>query len=141
MISLINYPKQILTTASEVEKWLDEIATSHNYGIKDLIYTFVDNKRILDINKRFLNHDYFTDIITFDYCKGRKVLGEIFISVDQIKIQAKEYAVEFEEEFLRVVAHGLLHLIGFDDKKEEDRQMMRKEEEKCLVLHSQIIGN
>lgn len=141
MISFVNYPNKTLGLATNLEKWLTEIASSRNYVIKDLIYTFVDNPKILEINNRFLNHNYFTDIITFDYCKGRRVIGEIFISVDQVEIQAIEYEVECGNELLRVIAHGLLHLIGFDDKSDKDKLLMREEEEKCLVLHSQIIGN
>ncbi len=141
MIVFQNFPFTRIKSPEIIEQWLLKIAGEHGYVIRELVYAFVDNPRILEINQQFLKHDYFTDIITFDYGKGRKISGEIFISVDQIEIQAKEYGVGFDQEFLRVVAHGLLHLIGFDDKMEVDKELMRKEEDKCLVLHAQIIGN
>lgn len=141
MIVFENYPNLNIGSPAFVKDWLDRIAHSHNYVIKELIYTFVDNNRILDINHRFLDHDYFTDIITFDYCKGNKVSGEIFISLEQIEIQAEEFSASVENELIRVIAHGLLHLIGFDDKADGDRILMRMEEEKSLVLHAQMFGN
>lgn len=141
MIEFQNFPKLDIGTEELVSQWLIRIAANHKFIVRELVYTFVDNKRILEINKKFLSHDYFTDIITFDYCKGQKVSGEIFISLDQVETHAKEFKVEFKVELLRVLAHGMLHLIGFDDKSESDKKLMRKEEDKCLVLHAQIIGN
>lgn len=140
MIVFVNFPVLNALSLETTERWLHEIARLNGFIIKGLSYTFVDNQKILEINKSFLNHDYFTDIITFDYCKGKRVSGEIFISSEQVAIQSKEFEVTISQEFLRVIAHGLLHLIGFDDKDRDDKILMRQEEEKCLVLHSQIIG-
>lgn len=140
MIKFENAP-EIIGSHDGLFFWLHTIADNAGFTIKDLSYTFVDNPKILEINRQFLNHDYFTDIISFDYCRGRKVVGEIFISSDQVALQADELGVELQLEFLRVIVHGLLHMIGFDDSSKEEKQKMREEEEKCLLLHSQIAEN
>ena len=132
-------PGEILSEGIEVmTRWLQNIAEGHNRFIKNLVYNFVDNEQILDINRKYLQHDYYTDIITFDYCRGKNVSGEVYISVDEVKDQALRFKVDTGEEMRRVVAHGLLHLCGFNDATDEEKQVMRMEEEKALLLHAQI---
>jgi rRNA maturation RNase YbeY len=93
----------------------------------------------LDINRRYLEHDYFTDIITFDYCEGEKLSGDLFISVDTVRENALEYGAEsFDQELARVMVHGLLHLIGYDDHSEEDKKVMREKENYYLSLRELV---
>ena len=89
---------------------------------------------MLTINKEYLNHDYYTDIITFDYTENGIISGDIFISLDRIRDHAKEYEVTFENELYRVIAHGVLHLIGYNDKTEEDQDLMTEKENESLAL-------
>lgn len=140
MIIFSNYPSSI--GSKELTKiWLKEIAKSHSSRIKRLNFNFVSNDELLEINRKHLNHDYYTDIITFEYGSKLRIEGEVFISTDQVAIQASEYKVSKAEEMKRVIAHGLLHLIGFNDRTEEEKAEMRIQEEKTLILHAQIIGN
>ena len=95
---------------------------------------FCSDNYILDVNQKYLQHDYFTDIITFDYCEGDRLSGDLFISVDTVKENALEYGTEFQEELHRVIVHGILHLIGYDDHSPEDIEVMRKKENYYLSL-------
>ena len=109
-------------------RWLRLVAESEIKRIGDISIIFCSDNCILDINQRYLQHDYFTDIITFDYCEGDKLSGDLFISIDSVKENAMEYGSEFSDELNRVIVHGILHLIGYDDHTEEDIAMMRKKE-------------
>ena len=115
-------------------KWLTLVAESEIRRIGDIAVIFCSDNYILDINRRFLGHDYFTDIITFDYCEGDRLSGDLFISVDSVRENAHEYGTEFEDELNRVIVHGVLHLIGYDDHTEEDIAMMREKENYYLSL-------
>ena len=92
----------------------------------------------MDVNQKYLQHDYFTDIITFDYCEGDRLSGDLFISVDSVRENAVEYGTEFSEELYRVIVHGVLHLIGYDDHNDEDIAMMRKKENYYLSLRELV---
>ena len=92
----------------------------------------------MDVNQQYLQHDYFTDIITFDYCEGDKLSGDLFISVDTVKENAIEYGTEFKDELNRVIVHGVLHLIGYDDHTEEDIMEMRSKENYYLSLRELV---
>ena len=99
-------------------------------------FIFCSDEYLLDINLKYLDHDTFTDIITFDYCIGNEISGDIFISIDRIKDNADSFNVSFDSELLKVMAHGVLHLIGYKDKKERDISVMRnKEDEKTKLFH------
>ncbi len=115
-------------------KWLRLVAESEIKRIGDITLIFCSDNYILDINQRFLSHDYFTDIITFDYCEGDKLSGDLFISVDSVRENSIEYKTEFIDELNRVIVHGLLHLIGYDDHTEEDIKFMRSKENYYLSL-------
>ena len=117
-----------------IDIWLGEVASAHSKKIRNLNYLFCDDEEILRVNKEFLQHDYFTDIITFDYSRNDKVGGDLFISLDTVKSNAKDLNVSYEEELLRVIVHGLLHLCGIDDKGPGEREIMEKHENNALEL-------
>ena len=116
--------------------WLSRVAESEGYSLSALSYIFCNDQYLLDLNQTYLSHDTLTDIITFDYVEGTEVSGDIFISVDRLKENAAIFKVSFEEERLRVMAHGLLHLMGYKDKTAEDQEIMsNKENEKIKMFH------
>ena len=116
--------------------WLSRVAESEGYSLSALSYIFCNDQYLLDLNQTYLSHDTLTDIITFDYVEGTVVSGDIFISVDRLKENAAIFKVSFDEERLRVMAHGLLHLMGYKDKTTEDQEVMsNKENEKIKMFH------
>ena len=119
-------------------RWLKMVAESEIRRIGDISIIFCSDNYILDINRKYLGHDYFTDIITFDYCSGNVLSGDLFISVDSVKENSVEYGTEFEDELNRVIVHGILHLIGYDDHTEEDVKVMREKENYYLDLRKHI---
>jgi len=121
-------------------KWLRMVAESEIRRIGELSIIFCSDNYILDVNMRFLQHDYFTDIITFDYCEGNKLSGDLFISVDSVRENAAYYGVDFSDELNRVMVHGLLHLIGYDDHTEEEQKTMRQKEDYYLSLRKQLLA-
>ncbi|MDR2038808.1 MAG: rRNA maturation RNase YbeY [Bacteroidales bacterium] len=121
----------------KIQHWLKTVASEEEKQIGDISYIFVSDKRILEINQQFLQHDYYTDIITFDDSDNKKISGEMYISIDTVSSNAKEYQAEFHNELLRVIVHGLLHLCGYNDKTEKGQEEMRHIETKYLnVLES-----
>lgn len=115
--------------------WLTTIVSNHKHSLEHLNYIFCSDEYLLQINIEQLNHDYYTDIITFDLSEEEGVIeGDIFISVDRVKENATANSTTFINELNRVVSHGLLHLIGFQDKTEEQKEDMRKNEDACLTL-------
>ena len=115
-------------------RWLRLVAESEIRKIGDISIIFCSDNYILDVNQKYLQHDYFTDIITFDYCEGDKISGDLFISVDSVKENAIEYGTDFKEELNRVIVHGILHLIGYDDHNDDDIRQMRSKENYYLSL-------
>lgn len=118
----------------KVEIWLNEVAANYQKHIGNLNYLFCDDEEILKVNRKFLHHDYYTDIITFDYSRRDKVGGDIFISLDTVKSNAEEINEPYLSELLRVIVHGLLHLCGIDDKGPGEREIMEANENKALEL-------
>lgn len=118
-------------------RWLKLVAGSEMRKLGAINIIFCSDPYILDINLKYLSHDYFTDIITFDYCQGDKLSGDLFISIDSVRENAEFYGVEFRDELDRVMVHGLLHLIGYDDHSEEDIAVMRSKENYYLSLREQ----
>lgn len=119
-------------------KWLRLVAESEIRKLGDINIIFCSDNYILDINQRFLSHDYFTDIITFDYCEGDKLSGDLFISVDSVKENSIQYGTEFNDELNRVMVHGILHLIGYDDHTKAQQKQMRQKEDYYLSLRDLI---
>ena len=119
-------------------RWLKIVAGSEIRKIGDINIIFCSDNYILDVNMKYLQHDYFTDIITFDYCEGKVLSGDLFISVDSVRENSIEFGTDFEEELHRVIVHGVLHLIGYDDHTDEDKKMMRQKENYYLQMRSQI---
>ena len=116
--------------------WLNKVAQSEGFTVGDLTYIFCNDNYLLELNKTYLKHDTLTDIITFDYVSGTVVSGDIFISVERLLDNAQTFNETFKNERLRVMAHGLLHLMGFNDKSAEDQVIMRKKEnEKIKMFH------
>lgn len=109
-------------------KWLKSVASSENRVIGEINIIFCSDPYILDLNIKSLNHDYYTDIITFDYCEDDILSGDLYISVDTVRDNAVFYKTDFRTELYRVIVHGLLHLIGYDDHSEEDIAVMRSKE-------------
>ena len=119
-------------------RWLKLVAESEIRRLGDISIIFCSDNYILDVNMKYLQHDYFTDIITFDYCEGDRLNGDLFISVDSVRENAAFYKTEFEEELNRVIVHGLLHLIGYDDHTKEDIAEMRAKENYYLSLRELV---
>ncbi len=116
--------------------WLDKLAAHHGYSIADLNIIFVTDEELLAMNRQFLQHDYYTDIITFDLgTSERLVMGELYISLDRVKDNARQFNQKYQLEFVRVIAHGLLHLIGYQDKKSEQIVEMRACESHAIELY------
>ncbi|MDX5477947.1 rRNA maturation RNase YbeY [Fontibacter flavus] len=119
------------------KKWLREIAASEGYQIGELNYIFCSDEYLYQINVDYLNHDTYTDIITFDNSEEeRSIDGDIFVSVERIQENAKKENITFDKEIHRVMSHGLLHLMGYKDKKKEDKEIMRKMEDKAISMFS-----
>jgi rRNA maturation RNase YbeY len=119
-------------------RWLKLVAESEIRRIGQISIIFCSDNYILDVNQKYLQHDYFTDIITFDYSEGDKISGDLFISVDTVRDNAVEYGTEFADELNRVIVHGVLHLIGYDDHEEEDIKEMRAKENYYLSLRELV---
>lgn len=121
-----------------LEKWIAEVAETHNRIVGPLTYIFCDDPKIIEVNRQFLNHDYFTDIITFDYSRGRLISGDMFISLDTVLSNSELVGATYERELQRVIIHGVLHLCGIDDKGPGEREIMESFENKALTLLEEI---
>ncbi len=121
-----------------IENWLEVIASHYSRKIGALSFIFCHDDYILDVNRKYLNHDYYTDVITFDYCDNQILSGDVFISLDTVRSNAVQFGVDFESEFHRVVCHSVLHLIGFKDKTDPDSVLMRENENICLDLLKRV---
>ncbi|MEP0214659.1 MAG: rRNA maturation RNase YbeY [Cellulophaga sp.] len=116
--------------------WINRIIASEEHLVGDINYIFCDDAYLLNINQQYLDHDTYTDIITFDYTDGKVISSDIYISVERVKENAVDFKVDFDVEMLRVMAHGVLHLAGYKDKSTEEAALMRnKEEEKIKLFH------
>jgi probable rRNA maturation factor len=136
---MINYNYESdfsLDNEEAISAWMTEVIESENKKEGEINYIFCDDKYLHKINLEYLNHDNLTDIISFDYTMGNQISGDIFISVERVKDNAKDFKVSFETELRRVMAHGVLHYCGYKDKGDEDERLMRaKEEEKLAMFH------
>lgn len=115
-------------------EWIILISQNEQSVIGQLNYIFCDDAYLANINLNYLNHDSFTDIITFDYSKGAELSGDIFISIERVMDNSKTFETTFENELKRVMAHGILHLVGYNDKTKEEQKVMRDKEDKAIKL-------
>jgi rRNA maturation RNase YbeY len=119
---------------TDIEKNIEKLVINENRILGDVNYILCSDNYLLNINREYLNHDYFTDVISFDYCEDNVISGDIFISVDTVSDNAKEYGATFENELERVMIHGVLHFVGYNDKTESDQKTMRAKENQYLSL-------
>lgn len=117
-----------------IKSWIKSIIEHKSKKLGDINYIFQTDDKLLELNNSALQHNYYTDIITFDYCENNTISGDLFISIDRVKENALNFAVPFEEEFLRVLIHGVLHLLGYGDKSKKDELVMREEENKAIEI-------
>lgn len=118
----------------KISKWIKDVAAGYGKKTGDIAYIFCNDEKILEINRQYLQHDYFTDIITFDYTEGDVISGDIFISLDTVKSNSEELNQLFQDELHRIIIHGILHLCGHDDKTPELRKSMTIMEDKALEM-------
>lgn len=121
-----------------VERWIEQVAKNHDRVLGPLTYVFCNDEKIIGVNREFLQHDYYTDIITFDYSRSRMVSGDMFISLDTVASNAAMVGCDYERELMRVVVHGVLHLCGINDKGPGEREIMEAHEDEALRLLDSI---
>ena len=119
---------------SETTAWVKAVAASHGKRVGEIAYIFCDDEKIIEVNRQYLQHDYFTDIITFDYCEGDRLNGDLFISLDTVRSNAELFNKPYEEELHRVIIHGILHLCGINDKGPGEREIMEAAEDQALAM-------
>ncbi len=138
-LSKINFYSEnefILENESQYSSWIENVIASEGKTLVEISYIFCDDEYLLKINIEYLDHDTYTDIISFDYSVGKILQGEIYISTERVLENSKDFDVKFEDELRRVLVHGVLHLSGYKDKTEEEAALMRsKEEEKMKLFH------
>ncbi len=118
----------------ETTAWVKAVAATYGKRVGEVAYVFCDDEEILKVNRQYLKHDYYTDIITFDYCEGDLLSGDLFISLDTVKSNAELFGKTYEDELHRVIIHGILHLVGINDKGPGEREIMEAAEDKALAL-------
>lgn len=118
----------------KANKWIRAVAATYGRKVGEVGYMFVDDEKILETNRQYLGHDYYTDVITFDYDEGDTINGDIVISLDTVCTNSEKYAKSFDDEFRRVLIHGILHLCGINDKGPGEREIMEANENKALAL-------
>ena len=122
-----------LSNRQKLKTWIKQVAVDEGKTLGDVCYIFCSDEHLLLVNKTYLNHDYFTDVITFDYSEQPKISGDIFISVDTVRENAQRYEVSFDKELYRVMIHGVLHLCGYKDASKSESLAMRKREDMYLA--------
>ena len=120
----------------KIEMWINSVAKAHGRILGPLSYIFCNDPKIIEVNRQFLNHDYYTDIITFDYSRGKLISGDMFISLDTVASNAESVGATYDLELLRVIIHGILHLCGINDKGPGEREIMEHEENIALNLYN-----
>lgn len=127
-VKMPTFPKR------KINAWIKSVANKYKKNVGEIAYIFCSDKKILEVNKQYLQHDYYTDIITFDYCEKDVLNGDIFISIETVSSNAEQFRVSFEEELRRILIHGILHLCGQDDKTPALRAEMTKKENEALEM-------
>ena len=136
----INCPYlQIVPTGKKLstvncQRWIRAVAAGYGFDTGDINFIFCDDEKILEVNRQFLGHDYYTDVITFDYSSPTRISGDIYISLDTIQSNAEQLGIPFEDELLRIIIHGVLHLTGQGDKTPETKAQMTAKEDAALAL-------
>lgn len=128
--------KFTLTKQKPIVSWLDSVAQAENRSLSEIAFVFCSDDYLLDINQRFLAHDYYTDVITFDYSIESSISGDVFVSIDRVAENAAQVGVSFENELHRVLVHGVLHLLGYKDKTSEEKAVMTDKEDFYLSLRA-----
>jgi rRNA maturation RNase YbeY len=123
------------------KKWIRAWLESHKLLPGAISFIFTSNERLRRMNQEFLNHNYFTDVITFDYSEGKTISGDVFISIEQVRLNAEAYEVSWAEELRRVMVHGVLHLMAYKDASKEEKRIMRKKENEALHLWLKLSEN
>ena len=118
----------------KLSRWIEKVSENHGYRVGRITYIFVNDEGILDVNRQFLQHDYYTDVITFDYSKRGMISGDIYISLDTVASNALQLGKTFDDELNRVLIHGILHLCGIKDKEPGEREIMEQHEDAALQL-------
>jgi len=122
-----------------ISKWLKQVVVKFGYITGDLTFIFCDDEYLKEVNLKYLNHDFYTDIVTFDYRNGDQIVsGDMFISINRVKENSEFFNCNIDDEFLRVMVHGILHLIEFNDSTEEEKQIMRSIESECIFMFKEI---
>ncbi|MGL4993343.1 MAG: rRNA maturation RNase YbeY [Bacteroidales bacterium] len=135
MISYYNEGIDMPSINKNIKKeWIKRVTEMYGKKLGEISYIFCNDEKILEVNNQYLQHDYYTDIITFDYTEGNKISGDLFISLDTVRTNAEQFGVDFNEELDRVIIHGVLHLCGIADESEEQRADMISKENEALAL-------
>ena len=121
----------------ETTEWIKAVAATYEKRIVEIAYIFCSDEKILEVNRQYLQHDYYTDIITFDYCEGNRLSGDLFISLETVKTNSEQFNTPYEEELHRTIIHGILHLCGINDKGPGEREIMEAAENKALAMRKQ----
>ena len=119
--------------------WVKAVAAGYGKKVGEIAYIFVDDEKILEVNRQYLQHDYYTDIITFDYTEGDVISGDLFISLDTVRTNAEQVGAAYEQELDRVIIHGILHLCGINDKGPGERAVMEAAENRALALRPSFV--
>ena len=123
----------------ETTAWIKAVADTYVKKVGEIAYIFCSDEKILEVNRQYLQHDYYTDIITFDYCEGKKLSGDLFISLDTVRTNAEQFNAPYETELYRVIIHGILHLCGINDKGPGEREIMEAAENKALEMRKDFM--
>ena len=127
-VKMPTFPKR------KMNAWIKSVANKYKKNVGEIAYIFCSDKKILEVNKQYLQHDYYTDIITFDYCEGDTISGDLFISLDTVRSNSEMVGATYEQELYRVIIHGILHLCGINDKAPGEREIMEAAENKALAM-------
>ena len=123
----------------ETTAWIKAVAETYGKKVGEIANIFCSDEKILEVNRQYLQHDYYTDIITFDYCVGNKISGDLFISLDTVRTNAEQFNASYDTELHRVIIHGILHLCGINDKGPGEREIMEAAENKALQMLSDFV--
>lgn len=118
----------------ETSEWIKAVAATYGKKVGEVAYIFCSDEKILEVNRQYLEHDYYTDIITFDYTEGNRISGDLFISLDTVRTNAEQFGQPYERELYRVIIHGILHLCGINDKGPGERELMEAAENQALAM-------